>query len=117
MLELINSYAHSIVYYIIWLGGIVYAAVNRRKHPRTSLFAGIALGILLLVNLLSTMMSFYFQHQHSAGDLSMTEFVRMQNLLSLCTFPFSILGWLLLLVAIFGWKNVSEHQAVNSHID
>ena len=93
---------------------IVYALVNRQKHPRTSLFAGIALSIMFLTDLPSEILYAYMQYQVSAG-LSAARYAELLNSVSACTFPFRVLGWSLLLVAIFGWKNVSEHQAVNGH--
>jgi hypothetical protein len=46
-LALLSVHAYSIPFYIIWLVGIVYAVLNRQRHPRTSWFAAIALGIRL----------------------------------------------------------------------
>jgi hypothetical protein len=116
-LPFLIPHLYGIPFYLIWLAGIVYAVVNREKHPRTSLLAGIALGILLLENLVSAILSAYIQYQSMNGDVSVSQLGIRYTTLSICSLPFSIAGWVLLLVAIFGWKNVSEHQPVNQHAD
>lgn len=104
----------SIPYYVIWLGGIVYAIVYRKRHPRASLFAGSALGIMVLNSLISTVFSSYFQYQSLNGLASMTQYVGKLQMLSIFTIPFSMIAWLLLLIAVFGWKKLTEPEAVES---
>lgn len=116
-LALLFARVYSIPYYIIWLVGIVYAIVNRRKHPRTSLFAGIAFGILLAESLASAVGSAYIQYQSFTSDLPARELGANLTILSLCTLPFSILGWILLLVAIFGRGSFLEREATNDSVD
>jgi len=114
-LTLLFSHLYSIPYYLIWLGGIVYAIVNRSRHPRTSLFAGIALGILLIEGLVSDIGSSYLRYQSVVSDLPTVLYGKKLAALTVCSFPFSILGWLLLLVAIFKSENVAERETVSNH--
>ncbi|MBN2116605.1 MAG: hypothetical protein JW730_08545 [Anaerolineales bacterium] len=109
------SHVYNVPYYLIWLGGIVYAIVNGRKHPRTSLMAGIALGILLIEGLVSDIGSSYIRYQAFTSDLPTMLYGKKLTALTVCSFPFSILGWLLLLAAVFGRKNVLERETVNNH--
>lgn len=116
-LEILSAYAYNVPHYMILLGGIVYAIVNRQKHPRTSLFAGIALGILLVGSLLSTVGFIYIQYQSTVTDLPATEFGIWLSILSGCTLLLSILGWILLLMAMFRRENVIERETVDDHKD
>lgn len=116
-LALLSVHAYSIPFYIIWLVGIVYAVVNRHRHPRTSLFATRALGILLVEGLISALGSTYIQYHAFASDMRPVEYGTRLAMLSVCTIPLSILGWILLLVAIFRRENVLEREAVINHAD
>ena len=116
-LPFLIPHLYSIPFYIIWLGGIIYAVVNREKHPRTSLLAGIGLGILLLENLISAILSAYIQYQSLNGDVPVSQLGIRYTALSLCSLPFSIAGWILLLVAIFGLKNAAGQEIANQHPD
>lgn len=104
-----------IPYYVIWLGGIMYAIVYRKRHPRASLFAGIALAIMLLNNIFSAVYSAYIQYQSfNNGFASAVEYGQRLTMLSFITIPFSMLAWVLLLIATFGWKKLTEAEAVES---
>ncbi len=116
-LTLLFPRIYSVPFYIIWLIGIVYAVINREKHPRTSLLAGIAFGILFLENLVSTILSAYFQYQAFSGDVATSRLGSRFTALSLCTLPFAILAWILLLMAIFERRNVAERESANNHAD
>jgi hypothetical protein len=116
-LALLSAHAYSLPYYIIWLAGIVYAVVNRRRHPRTSWFAALALGILLVEGLISALGSTYIQYHAFASDLRPVEYGIQLAMLSVCTLPLSILGWILLLVAMFRRENVLEREAIINHAD
>jgi hypothetical protein len=116
-LSLLIPHAYSIPFYLIWLAGIVYAIVNREKHPRTSLLAGVGLGILLLESLVTAILSAYTQYQMISDEIAVSQFGIRYTILSLCSLPFSIAGWILLLMAIFGWKNAAGKETANQHAD
>lgn len=116
-LTLLFPRIYSVPFYILWLGGIVYAIVNREKHPRTSLLAGIAFGILFLESLISAILSAYIQYQSFSSGASASQLGMRFTTLSLCSLPFSIAGWILLFMAIFGRKNLTEREAVNDSVD
>jgi hypothetical protein len=114
-LALFASRFYSVPIYVIWLGGIVYAIANRRKHPRTSLFAGIGLGMLLLENLASNLAGAYMQYQSMTHASSAIEMGTQFMTLSICAIPVAMVGWVLVLMAIFGWKNLTEREIVDGH--
>lgn len=116
-LTLLFPRIYSVPFYVIWLIAIVYAVVNREKHPRTSLLAGIAFGILFLENLASAILSAYFQYQAFNGGLPASRLGSNFTALSLCSLPFAILAWILLLMAIFERRNVAERESANNHAD
>lgn len=112
----ILSYGYSLVYYMIWLAGIVYAFVNRRKHPSTSLVAGSALGLFLLDSLLRNVASVYLRYRYIGGGLPVIKYQNILDTITFCTFPLSILGWLLLLFAVFRREeNLSTQGLVDDH--
>lgn len=106
---------YSVPYYLLWLGGIVYAFVRRERHPRTSLVAGIALGIFLLETFISDLLSAQFQYQAMVGNVPGGELAARFSTLSFCRFPFTMLGWILLLVAVFLRKKPAEEDGENDH--
>jgi hypothetical protein len=106
---------YDVVFLIIWLGGLVYAIINRQKHPWTSLLAGLALGILFLTGLIWSVMSIYTQHQISTGELPIDKYMNIQNLLDLGITPFMVLGRLLILAAIFWRKDDGQNQVITNH--
>jgi len=108
----ISTFLYNVPYYVIWLGGVVYAFVNRKKHPRTSLFAGLALGTLFLNGLLSFTASSYFQYQMMYNGASTAEFGRQLQMLTFFSIPIAMIGWGLLLVAVFGWKGLTEPEVI-----
>jgi len=110
----IFPHLNSLPYYVIWLGGIVYAVVYRKKHPRTSLFAGSALAIMLLNSVISMVISSYFLSLSITGLASPGEHARRMSTLSCLSTPFSMLAWFLLLIAVFGWKRLTETESVES---
>lgn len=116
-LGLLIPHLYSVPFYLLWLGGIVYAAVNREKHPRTSLWAGLGLAILLLENLVSAILSAYIQYQTFHNDVPVSQLGIRYTVLSLCSLPFSIAGWILLLMAIFGPKNLAERGIEKDDVD
>jgi hypothetical protein len=116
-LSLLVPHLYSVPFYILWLGGIVYAVIHREKHPRTSLFTGIGLGILLLENLVSAILSAYIQYQSFHGDVPVSQLAIRYTTLSVCSLPFSIAGWILLLIAIFGPKNLAERGTTKELVD
>jgi len=105
------------MFLIIWLGGIVYAVVHRRKHPTTSLLAGVALGILFVTGLLSSVLSAYIQHRYTIGELPVTQYVTMEDALSFVTFPLTVVGRLLLLAAVFWRKDAAGPEAPGNYPD
>ncbi len=118
-LSLLFSYVvYNVPFYILWLGGIVYAALNRQKHPRTSLFAEIGLGILLLERIISPLLSAYIQARLLSGSgQSVTELGTTLSMISFCSLPFEIAGWILLFIAAFGPRNFAERQAASDYAD
>ena len=106
--QFLFPHLYSVPYYVIWLGGIVYAIVYRQRHPRASLFAGMALGLMLAVNLTSTILNSYFQYQMINDHASVTEFGQQMRMLSLCSIPIGMAAWLMLLFATFGRENRTE---------
>ncbi|MFT5680087.1 MAG: hypothetical protein ACI8RZ_000992 [Myxococcota bacterium] len=50
----LRSAMFSLPFLLLWIGGLVMAVLQRDRHPRAALLTGIACGLLLLTELLTT---------------------------------------------------------------
>jgi hypothetical protein len=96
---------------IVWLVGIAVAAGAWRRHPRVSQTALVAC-VLLLVNAAAGPVAQFWAFQ-GLSQLGWTheEYGRMMGLLTLVRVAFSTVGYVLLLVAVFGWRATPRFPA------
>src|SRR5205823_5900812 len=89
---------------LIWLVGVAIALATWRRHPRVSQTALVAC-VLLLVNAAAGPVAQFwlFQRMSQLGWTS-SEYGRMMGLLTLVRVAFSTVGYVLLLLAVFGWR-------------
>ena len=108
---------YSVPFYLLWLVGIVYALINKERHPRTSLFAGIGFGILLLQDLFSAAIGAFIEYQSFSGGFSGSRMGPWLGIISFCSMPISLAGWILLLIAIFGRRNFASREAAKNDVE
>jgi hypothetical protein len=86
---------------IIWVIGVVFALSRWRRHPRVSLFALLAFGIMLVSRfqgvLLPPIMMNYGWTEDQIGPIFFT-------VINLITGLTSAVAWAFVLCAIFGWR-------------
>ncbi len=93
---------------LIWIIGIVLSIIFWRKHPAVSALALIAMGGLIILDIINTYLSFRLPSLilERSWSLSSTGFV----------FAFSkmvspilrAIFWVLLITSIFGWRNKKD---------
>ncbi len=96
---------------IVWLVGVAIALATWRRHPRVSQTALVAC-VLLLVNAAAGPVAQFwlFQGMSQLGRTS-AEYGRLLGLLTLVRVAFSTVGYVLLLVAVFGWRATPRFPA------
>jgi hypothetical protein len=94
---------------IIWVIGVVLALSRWRRHPRVSLFALLAFGMILVSRfqnvLLPPIMIYYGWTENEMGSL----FFAVVGLAAGLT---SAIAWTFVLLAIFGWRDESQKQNI-----
>lgn len=92
---------------IIWVIGFVLALSRWRRHPRVSLFALLAFGIILVSRfqrvLLLPIIHYYGWTADQMGTISFT-------VIGLITGLSSVVAWAFVLCAIFGWRDGPQKQ-------
>jgi len=102
----ITTYLPLVPVLLAWLVGIVIALVNARKHPRVSLVA--VLGLVLL--LASSAAVIYLQAVlpvwlHTRYGMGFDQIGNILFLVQLVQAFLSVVAWVLLFWAIFGWRS------------
>jgi hypothetical protein len=89
---------------LVWLVGIAVALSTWRRHPRVSQTALVAC-VLLLVNAAGGPVAQFWVFQ-GMSQLGWTgqEYGRIMALVTLVRVAFSTVGYVLLLLAVFGWR-------------
>jgi hypothetical protein len=105
-----TGYLNHLLVAIAWLVAAVLAVVNRRRHPKVSLLTFIAVSILFVDSLVSTFLSttFPLMVDQRGGLLRESWTVLTAGFLVLSVFRAA--AWIMLIIAIFGWRSQSEHS-------
>jgi hypothetical protein len=85
---------------LVYCVGILLAVVFWRKHPEVSLLC--VLAFLLLLGALAASAGSQFWFMANRGNPAMTQ---VMGLLGIARVSLSLLGWVALLVALFGWRH------------
>jgi hypothetical protein len=102
---LLTMLAPSLPLYIVWLVGTVVPLARRDRHPQVSLLAAPGFLLLLLTSVVGTVAWFWVVHersQHSGWTMEQTRFA--SSTIALVRFGLSMIGHVLLLIALFGWR-------------
>jgi hypothetical protein len=96
---------------IVWLVGVILALATWRRHPRVSKTALVACA-LLLVNAAAGPVAQYWLYTGISGYVwTAQEYGRMLGLVTLVRVAFSTVGYVLLLLAVFGWRATPRFPA------
>jgi|WetSurMetagenome_2_1015567.scaffolds.fasta_scaffold329605_2 hypothetical protein len=108
----ISNMATHIPVYLVWLAGIFLAIDSRKRNPRSSLFAILAIAFMFALNLIGIFMSTLPMRLNKQGYTMLN----IGMILSVANIAMSILsagGWGLLLAAIFSERHTLS--SLNSH--
>jgi hypothetical protein len=92
--------------YIIWIAGIVIAAVRWSRHPRVSLLAISGLAILLVREVVATLLNPWLQITLVHRGIAMGRLSVIFGLVVLMGSLIRALGWGLVLAALFTKRSV-----------
>lgn len=96
---------------IVWLVGIAVALATWRRHPRVSQTALVACALLLVNAAAGPVAQFWLFQGMSRLGWTSQEYGRMMGLVTLVRVAFSTVGYVLLLVAVFGWRTTPRFPA------
>ncbi len=94
--------------YLVWLVGIILAIAFWRRHPRVSLLTIIALVLFLLEGIsgLAFTLATPFLVRGAIAN-----YMALNGILSVVQGIVSLIAWIILLVALFGWRQEAAKQA------
>jgi hypothetical protein len=88
--------------YLVWLVGIVLSIITWNKHPKSSLLSVIAFVIFFINTLVSNFLSILPVYLHNTRGMSLSNIGTLSTILNLVLILFRVVGWVLILIAIFG---------------
>jgi hypothetical protein len=98
---------------IVWLVGIACALGTYRKHPGVSLLALLGCLALLLNSVGGSAAAWWMMEQQRAGVWTSPQFHLTMGVLTLARTALSLVGAILLLVAVFGWRTPARPAALD----
>jgi len=90
--------------YAVWLVGVIFAALRWKRHPRVSLFAILALVLTMFLSIVAMSFSIIlplYMHRDGMPAERISIFI---GVWSLVTSTLQAGCWVLLLIALFGWR-------------
>jgi hypothetical protein len=87
--------------YLVWLIGLFLALVRWRRHPVPSLLALIAFILFLVSSMAGTLLTVWVMSQMGNRDIDRAW---MSSLIALGRIAVGTVAWILLLLALFGWR-------------
>jgi hypothetical protein len=101
-------YLVQIPLYLVWLVGIILSIVFWKKHPTVSLLTLIALAGLLILSIVGVYTSTWLPMTLHAQGLSTARIGIELGIISIASSILSTAFWILLVVALFGWRKGRE---------
>jgi hypothetical protein len=92
---------------VIWVIGVVLAMSRWRRHPRVSLFALLAFGLMLVSRFQSVLLPPIMSNYGWTADQMGSIFYAVTGLISGLT---SAVAWAFVLCAIFGWRDRRQKE-------
>ena len=96
--------------YLAWITGMILAAVYWRKHPWVSLTALIGLGIFFLESVVGLGQGVLLQYRPFSEGMSFQQIGIIYTAIGIIRTAAVTAAWILILVAIFGWRNASRPE-------
>lgn len=92
---------------LVFVVGILLAIVRWSVHPRVSLMALMAFGLLLLSSIAKMGYMFWLIGGQESG-LTFYNARAIMTWINLSVMLLELIGWVLLMIALFGWRQSSE---------
>lgn len=105
MVPTLSNYLVQCPLFLAWVAGLVLAVMRWKKHPRVSLLVTIALVIILVEAIINTSLGIWLPWMLTQQGMAYTQ---IGTILAIWGFISSLVNagiWVLLLVAIFGWRD------------
>jgi hypothetical protein len=105
------GYLVQIPVFLVWLAAIILAVINWRRHPRISLLTLIAFGMFFVAALVGTALISWLPlalHERGLPGGQMGNVVLIANFLRGL---FDAAAWVLLVAAIFGWRQAQPESS------
>jgi hypothetical protein len=96
---------------IVWLVGVILALATWRRHPRVSKTALVACALLLVNAAAGAVAQYWLFTGIQRYVWTAEEYGRMLGLVTLVRVAFSTVGYVLLLLAVFGWRATQRFPA------
>jgi uncharacterized membrane protein YdfJ with MMPL/SSD domain len=97
---------------LLWLVGLGIALGRWKRHPRRSLLASVALGILVLDLIFGGLASTFAPLIANEGNLSITDVGLVFAVIGVVRTAVHIVAWVLVLLALFGREPAAEVDRV-----
>jgi hypothetical protein len=106
----LGRYLPQIPLLAVWLVGLVFALVRRRRHSRVSLLAAVGLVIFIGRAALVPVASYVALRRASdAAELGLS-----QGIIGIVSALVATAGWMLILIAVFGWRRKEDGSALTA---
>ena len=107
-LPYLSVYLLQLPLYLVWLVGIILSIVFWKKHPTVSLLTLIALVGLLIISIVGTYTSTWLPISLHAKGMSTGRIGIELGIISIVSSILSTAFWILLVIALFGWRKGRE---------
>ena len=97
---------------LVFVVGIILAILRWSVHPRVSLMALVAFGLLLLSSIAKMGYLFWLIGGQESG-LAFNNSRLIMTWINLSMMLLELIGWILLMIALFGWRRSSETAEQN----
>ncbi len=97
--------------FIAWLVGSVLCILRWRRHPMVSLLALIAFVLFALEAFIGRCLWFWLWQRYHDSGWSNTQFSSALSVLVLARSGVTAVGWILILVALFGWRHTRKSSS------
>ncbi len=114
--RLLRLFVHEIPFDVIWIVGIVLALRSWQRHPQVSLLVLIAFGLELAQSVGGTLARHWLDsqlqdlHLQGADRTAREPFIVTFTILGYVRWGLDILAWILILVALFRWRNLPNRR-------
>ena len=93
--------------FLAWIVGLVVAVTRWSRHPQVSLATVVAIGLAIVLTATGTMLSVWLPFHMRAEGRSIGEVGQATAVIALTLSTLQAGNWVLVFVAIFGWRSAS----------